>query len=121
YVHGGISFGNPGLYKNLFKVDVTSLYPSCILTYGIYPTKKDPQQNFLKMVRFFTEERINNKHKFKETKDSYYDGLQAAQKIAINSSYGMLGTNGLQFNDFNAANAVTLRGRSVLRKAILWA
>lgn len=121
YVHGGISFGNPGLYKNVMKVDVTSLYPSCILTYGIYPTKKDPDQNFLKMVRFFTEERIRNKKKFKETGDSYYDGLQAAQKIAINSSYGMLGTNGLQFNDFTAANDVTLKGRSVLRKSIKWA
>jgi DNA polymerase elongation subunit (family B) len=121
YVHGGISFGNPGLYKNVMKVDVTSLYPSCILTYGIYPEKKDPQQNFLKMVQFFTDERISNKKKFKQTKDNYYDGLQAAQKIAINSSYGMLGTNGLQFNDFNAANEVTLQGRGVLRKAIKWA
>jgi DNA polymerase I len=121
YVHGGISFGNPGLYKNVMKVDVTSLYPSCILTYKIFPEKKDPRQNFLNMVQFFTDERIRNKKKFKETKDSYYDGLQAAQKIAINSSYGMLGTNGLQFNDFSAANHVTLRGRSVLRRAIMWA
>lgn len=121
YVHGGISFGNPGLYKNVMKVDVTSLYPSCILTYNIYPTNKDPKQNYLKMVRFFTDERIKNKKLYKSTKDNYYDGLQAAQKIAINSSYGMLGTNGLQFNDFSAANSVTLRGRAVLRKAIVWA
>jgi DNA polymerase, archaea type len=120
-VHGGISFGNPGLYKNIYKVDVTSLYPSCILTYNIYPEKKDPDQNFLKMVRFFTDERIANKNKYKKTKESHYDDLQAAQKIAINSSYGMLGTNGLQFNDFRAANQVTLQGRAVLRKAILWA
>jgi DNA polymerase I len=121
YVHGGISFGNPGLYKNVMKVDVTSLYPSCILTYNIYPANKDPKQNYLRMVRFFTDERIKNKKLYKTTKDSYYDGLQAAQKIAINSSYGMLGTNGLQFNDFTAANNVTLRGRAVLRKAIVWA
>jgi DNA polymerase I len=121
YVHGGISFGNPGLYKNVMKVDVTSLYPSCILTYKIYPTEKDPRQNYLKMVQFFTDERIRNKKLYKQTKDNYYDGLQAAQKIAINSSYGMLGTNGLHFNDFRAANEVTLRGRGVLRKAIIWA
>lgn len=120
-VHGGISFGNPKLYKNVYKVDVTSLYPSCILTYGIYPEKKDPDQNFLKMVRFFTEERINNKQRFKQTKETKYDDLQNAQKIAINSSYGMLGTSGLQFNDFMAANEVTLKGRAVLRKAIYWA
>lgn len=120
-VWGGISFGNPRLYKNVFKVDVTSLYPSCILTYNIYPEKKDPDQNFLKMVKYFTEERISNKVKYKQTKDSAYDDLQAAQKIAINSSYGMLGTSGLQFNDFNAANLVTLRGRGILRRAIVWA
>lgn len=120
-VHGGISFGNPRLYKNIYKVDVTSLYPSCILTYNIYPTKKDPDQNFLKMVQYFTDQRIANKVRFKQTKDSAYDDLQAAQKIAINSSYGMLGTPGLQFNDFTAANLVTLRGRGVLRTAIVWA
>lgn len=120
-VHGGISFGNPRLYKNLYKVDVTSLYPSCILTYGIYPTQKDPEQNFLNMVRFFTEDRIKNKKLAKSTGEKYYDDLQGAQKIAINSSYGMLGTNGLQFNDFTAANEVTLKGRGVLRKAIVWA
>lgn len=120
-VHGGISFGNPRLYKNVYKVDVTSLYPSCILTYNIYPEKKDPDQNFLKMVRFFTEERIANKQRYKKTKDKSYDDLQAAQKIAINSSYGMLGTSGLAFNDFTAANQVTLHGRGVLRRAIIWA
>lgn len=120
-VHGGISFGNPALYKNVYKVDVTSLYPSCILTYGIYPEKKDVDKNFLKMVQYFTEERIANKMRYKETKDSRFDDLQAAQKIAINSSYGMLGTSGLQFNDFTAANTVTLKGRAVLRKAIKWA
>lgn len=121
YVHGGISFGNPGLYKNVMKVDVTSLYPSCILTYKIGPHKKDPDNAFLNMVQFFTDERIANKKRYKETKNGYFDDLQGAQKIAINSSYGMLGTNGLQFNDFSAANSVTLRGRAVLRKAIIWA
>lgn len=121
YVHGGISFGNPGLYKNVIKLDVSSLYPSCILTYNIYPKEKDPKQNFLTMVRFFTEARLSAKKIAKQTGDKYYDDLQASYKVTINSSFGTLGTPGLNFNDFDAANEITRRGRIILRKSIAWA
>lgn len=118
---GAISFGIPGLYKNCLKWDVASLYPSIILQYEIYNRKKDPDGNFLKMVRYFTEQRLENKRIAKETGNKYYKDLEQSQKIGINSSYGLLGSQGLLFNDVNNAALVTRKGREILVKAIEWA
>ena len=63
------------------------------------------------MVDTFTEERFKNKRLFKETGDTYYDDLQASQKVGINSAYGLCGVSGLNFNDFSIANEITRTGR----------
>lgn len=118
---GAISIGNPGKYKNVFKIDVASLYPSIMLQYDIYDRQKDPLGNFIKMVDYFTTERLNNKKLGKETGDRYYKELQEAQKIIINSSYGMLGAHGLLFNSPKNAELVTKYGREVLSTALKFA
>lgn len=120
-IGGGISHGVPGIYKNVLKFDAKSYYPSTILTFGIYPEEKDPNKNFLKMVKYFTERRFEQKAKFKETKDPYYDGLQASSKVFINSCYGALNTVGLNFNDFGKARLITQCCRKGLQKAVYWA
>lgn len=123
---GAISDGYPGIYKNVFKVDVASLYPSIMLQYQVYDAIKDPKQHFLKMVEYFTKERLNNKEKsrikeYDEKIREYYTGLEQSQKIVINSSYGLLGSTGLIFNSPKNAAMVTEKGREILKKAILWA
>lgn len=118
---GAISFGNPGIYNNAIKWDVSSLYPSIMLQYEIYPENKDPQKNFLKILDYFTNERLLNKRIAGETKSKYHKDLSEAQKIVINSSYGMLGTRGLNFNAPYQAAKVTEIGRDILKKAIVWA
>lgn len=118
---GAISMGNPGVYHNVFKVDVASLYPSIMLQYNVYDKDKDPQCNFSRMVNYFTEERLRNKKSGKETGDRYYKDLEQAQKIVINSAYGMLGAHGLLFNSPKNAALVTLKGREILQVAIDWA
>lgn len=118
---GAISDGFPGIYKNVFKVDVASLYPSIILQYSIEDSRKDPKGHFLKMVRYFTEQRLEDKKKAKETGDRYYQELEQSRKIAINSAYGLLSTPGIQFNSPQSAALVTEYGRTILKKAILWA
>lgn len=118
---GAISDGFPGIYKNVFKVDVASLYPSIMLQYEIYDKYKDPKKNFLKMVQFFTNERLENKKKGKETGDRYFKELEQSQKIGINSSYGLLGAKGLLFNSPSNGELVTKYGRDILKKAVLWA
>lgn len=116
---GAISFGNPGIYRNVFKIDVASLYPSIMIQYEVCDRLKDPNGNFLNLVKTFTNLRLDYKKKAKE--DKYYDDLQSAYKIFINSCYGFLGTAGLLFNSPKNAGFVTKTGREVLQKSISWA
>jgi DNA polymerase I len=118
---GAISFGNPGIYRNCFKVDVASLYPSIMIHYEVYDRDKDPKGYMRDMVKIFTEERLKNKKLAKETGIKYYDDMQNAQKIVINSFYGFLGAEGLLFNSPKNAAFVTEKGREILQKAIKWA
>jgi len=118
---GAISFGNPGIYNNVGKVDVASLYPSIILSEKIYDRYKDPKAYFLKMVNYFTTERLANKAKAKETGERYYRDLEQSQKIIINSAYGFMGAPGLNFNSPVNAAKVTRSGREILQKGLVWA
>lgn len=115
---GGLPHGNPGVYENCFKVDVSSMYPSIIITENIYDSSKDPKGHLLKMTKLFTEERLKNKKLAKETGLRSFDELQNAQKIIINSLYGLMGTPGLNFNYPKGASQVTLTGRTALKNAI---
>jgi DNA polymerase, archaea type len=118
---GAISIGNPGVYKNVFKVDVASLYPSIMLEYKTFDKLKDPLGHFQLMVEHFTKERLSNKKLGKETNDKYYKDLEQSQKIVINSAYGMMGATGLNFNSPYNAALVTRKGREILQKSIDWA
>lgn len=118
---GAISFGNPGIWKSVYKVDANNLYPSCIRQYKIYDEKKDPKAYFLTMVEYFAIERLRNKKLAKETGDRYYDDLQNSQKTFANSMYGFLSAEGLSFNSPIKAAYVTEKGREVLKTAIKWA
>jgi DNA polymerase elongation subunit (family B) len=121
HVSGGISFGVPGNYKNVFKIDIKSMYPSIIRGFKLFPKEKDPNENYLKIANIFTEERFKNKRLNKETGEKYYDDMQAAQKIVINSLYGLMGTSGLNYNNFDLANKITGIARQIIKTTILWA
>lgn len=118
---GAISMGVPGIYENVLKFDVASLYPSIMLEYNIYDKKKDPNRHMLKMLSYFRDERLENKYLAKITGKQYYDDMQQAQKIVINSMYGFLGANFLLFNFPDGAEAVTRHGREINLKGIEWA
>lgn len=121
HFEGADVIGNPGIYNYVGKVDVASLYPSIILQEKIYDKSKDPKAYFLKMVEYFTAERLSNKRLAKETGDRYYKDLEQAQKIVINSAYGFLGATGLNFNSPANAAGVTRHGRAILQRGIEWA
>lgn len=118
---GAVSYGNEGIYKNVFKIDVSSLYPSIMLTYKIEDPVKDPCSYFLKMVKYFTEQRLINKSLAKETGDKYYSNLEQVQKIFINSFYGFLGAAGLNYNHMYGASEVTRIGREIILFTVKWA
>jgi DNA polymerase elongation subunit (family B) len=118
---GAISLGIPGIYTNVKKVDVTSLYPSIMLQYNIYDKNKDPNKHILQILDYLRTERIKNKSLAKETKDKYYDDLQNTQKIGINSLYGFLGAGYLLYNYPKGAGDVTRHGRNIIIKTTEWA
>lgn len=115
---GAISRGNPGIFRNVHKSDVASLYPSIMIQYEVCDTEKDPQEYFKKLVSSFTEKRLYHKSLAKE--DKYHDDMQGALKIFINSCYGFLGTAGILFNSPKLAAFVTEKGREILTGAIAW-
>lgn len=118
---GALSWGNPGVYSNVCKFDVASLYPSLMIQYEIYPKDKDPMGNILNSLKYFRNSRLENKRLAQETGDEYYSNLEQLAKVSINSYYGLLGCNGLNFNDFKCASEVTKKGRELLDFAVKWA
>jgi DNA polymerase I len=118
---GAISMGCPGVYEHVCKADIASLYPSVMLEYGIHDKQKDPDNHMIQMLSYFRDERLLNKKLAKETGDKYYDDMQNAQKIMINSLYGFMGSGFLLYNYPKGAAEVTRRGREILLKGVEWA
>ena len=118
---GGISFGVPGIYRNVEKWDIVSAYPSVIIGKQLCDTKKDPYKYFPYIVSFFKSERIKNKGLSKETGEKYYEDLQSSQKVFINSSFGLCGTGGLNYNCPRIAAEITRTTRQTIERALLWA
>lgn len=118
---GAISKGYPGLHRNVFKGDVQSLYPSIQMQYEVYGHHKDPLCHTLKILNYFREDRLKNKALAASTGNPYYRHLEQTGKIFINSMYGFMGTNGLNFNDVRSAAKVTEIGRSILLRSMKWA
>lgn len=118
---GGISLGVPGLYKNALKWDIVSAYPHTIIQFNLNDDTKDPRQNFLTMVKYFTKSRIDNKKLSKSTGDKYYEDLQQSMKIIINSFFGACGAPGLNYNCPHIASRITKECRSYIESAVRWA
>lgn len=121
HFEGAISRGLKGIYNNCVRWDISSLYPSIMLTYEIGPKEKDFNNNFLKSLKYFTEARLINKKKAKDTGDIYFKHLEQSQKVFCNSTYGAMGAKGLNYNYVKGAADVTTKGREILDKGIFWA
>lgn len=115
---GAISIGNPGIYNNVGKIDVASLYPSIMIQHEVCAPEKDPERHFLGLVKTLTDLRLDYKKRGKT--DKVYDDMQNAFKILINSAYGFLGTPGLLFNHPPGAAFITKTGREILTKCMDW-
>jgi DNA polymerase elongation subunit (family B) len=113
---GGLVDNHEGLYKNVYKIDVTSLYPNIMLNYHIH-SHKDKNKIALSILNEYTNLRLQLKKKAKEG-DKTADLIQGSLKILINSLYGFYGADGFLFNDMNAAATVTAYGRKILKTMI---
>jgi DNA polymerase, archaea type len=109
---GGTGLRLPGLHRDVAKIDVSSLYPSIMLRYGIC-SRKDTENRFLGVLEYMRTERLRLKELGK-TGDRSASFQEKALKVLINSAYGFLGTGYYSFNDFEAAALVTAYGRKIL-------
>lgn len=113
-----------GVFRDVAKCDVESLYPSLMIARGIRP-EDDDLDVFLPMLAELRSRRVDVKRASasalaEDRADDHRaaDGLQNALKILVNSFYGFLGTNGLHFNDPAAAGRVTEAGRGIMMRIV---
>jgi DNA polymerase I len=112
-IEGGLMVVNPGLYRNCSKIDVSSLYPSVMLKYGVW-TRKDKDRYGLGILQHLTRYRLELKRRAKSG-DTEAGLMSGALKIFINSAYGFLGTPGMPFNDYVEFAKVPAYGREILK------
>lgn len=112
-----------GTARRVLHCDVTSLYPSIMLVYSYLP-KKDQLGVFAGLLRDLRTFRVKAKELAHDAGDEeskiYFNALQSTFKILINSFYGYLGFAMGHFNDFDAANQVTAKGRELIQSAVAW-
>lgn len=113
-----------GIFQDVAKCDVESLYPSLMLARGIAPWDDDLGV-FLPMLAGLRLMRLDAKREAERAgaqgrRDDETAGhaLQNAMKILINSFFGFLGTHGMHFNDPVAAGRVTESGREVMDRIV---
>ena len=112
-----------GTARRVLHCDVTSLYPSIMLVYNYLP-KKDELGVFSGLLRDLRGFRVEAKELARAAgsgeERNYFNALQSTFKILINSFYGYLGFQMGHFNDYDAANRVTAKGRELSQSAIAW-
>ena len=112
-----------GPARRILHCDITSLYPSIMLVYNYFP-KKDKLGIFSGLLYDLRLFRVKAKEQARDARDEesklYFTALQSTFKILINSFYGYLGFQMGHFNDFEAANQVTAKGRELIQSAVAW-
>ena len=105
---------NPGLYRSVYKLDVSSMYPSIILNYEL-ASGKDTLKHGLRVLKYLKEHRLKIKKELKSTNNLALKPQENALKILINGYYGFFGTGKYAFNDMKIGALVTAYGRQILK------
>ena len=111
-----------GVARDVWHCDIASLYPSVMLAFGYLP-ESDTLGVFGDMLARLRKFRLEAKAAMRSAKGAekaHLDALQGTFKILINSFYGYLGFAQGNFADFEAAAAVTGKGRELLRGMVEW-
>lgn len=119
---GGLVVSKAGLYQNVSKIDVASMYPSIMLMYHVH-SRKDTSKYILGVLKYLKAERLRLKEIASRNpgtpEGTLARQMQGALKVMINSSYGSLGTAGKEYNDYHAAALVTAYGRKILMEMMV--
>ena len=129
---------DPGLYDMIVVLDFKSMYPSMIIKYNICFTTLSPEGTIIAPngARFLSpdvkkglipdlleqlmKKRDEVKKQMKEDKANYeyFDGLQAAIKVLMNTFYGVLGTSFYRFTNRDISSAITAFARNTIKSII---
>lgn len=112
-----------GVVGPVVHCDVASLYPSLLLSGNMHPAK-ETLGLFLPLLKELRDFRLRAKKRAREESDprrrDYFQALQQAFKVLINSFYGYLGTTIHNFSDPSLAGEVTRRGRETIMGMLDW-
>jgi DNA polymerase elongation subunit (family B) len=112
-----------GVAKGVVYCDIRSLYPSLMVSEGIGP-RKDELGIFSRLLAVLRDFRLRAKDMAVRASSpqerQFLEALQSTFKILINSFYGYMGHGQSHFSDFDRAEAITARGRELLRSMIEW-
>ncbi|MGH8047915.1 MAG: DNA polymerase domain-containing protein [Chthoniobacterales bacterium] len=112
-----------GVARDVWHCDVASLYPSVMLSFDMLPAN-DTLGVFRGLLTDLRVFRVEAKREMRdagsESARRHFSALQSTFKILINSFYGYLGFAQGHFADFDAAAAVTAKGRELLRGMVDW-
>lgn len=123
YPGGHAELLQQGVFKPVVKCDVESLYPSIMLVDGI-TAESDTLGAYLPMLAELTRRRLEAKTRSRprtggnEAERAMWEGMQGSFKVLINSFYGYLGYGGGLFNDYQAAERVTLAGQQLIKQVV---
>jgi len=130
----------PGLYHWVLTLDFRSMYPSMIISKNICFTTLSPEGTIVsptgarfldrsvregllpRILRSLMEERAATKKAMREAKAQeerdYYNGLQEAIKILMNSFYGVLASSFYRFTDPKIGASITAFAREATKDLI---
>jgi DNA polymerase elongation subunit (family B) len=124
YAGGHAELLATGVFRPVVKCDVESLYPSIMLSEGI-TSSRDTLGAYLPMLAELTRRRLEAKAESRraiqagqEAERAMWEGMQGSFKVLINSFYGYLGYSGGLFNDYDAAERVTLAGQRIVKQVV---
>jgi DNA polymerase elongation subunit (family B) len=124
YAGGHAELLETGVFRPVVKCDVESLYPSIMLSEEI-TSSRDVLGAYLPMLAELTRRRLEAKAKSRqsaqagqEAERAMWEGMQGSFKVLINSFYGYLGYGGGLFNDYDAAERVTLAGQRIVKQVV---
>jgi DNA polymerase, archaea type len=124
YAGGHAELLATGVFRPVVKCDVESLYPSIMLSEGI-TSRRDTIGAYLPMLADLTHRRLEAKAESRravragqEAERAMWEGMQGSFKVLINSFYGYLGYGGGLFNDYDAAERVTLAGQRIVKQVV---
>ena len=129
-----------GIYDNVIVLDFKSMYPSMIMKYNVCFTTLNPEGTIVaptgirfldksvkeglvpRLLRQLMNERdaVKKTMKLSKTEEerNYYDGVQGALKILMNTFYGVLASSFYRFTNLEIGSAITSFARETIKGLI---